>query len=72
MITDETENALLHRRVIVRPDSPKYPNNGGLIVGISGTDEVFAHVDMDAHQDVPHHRREMFPVEDLTVLPKGR
>lgn len=71
MITDATENALLYRRVIVNADSPKYPNRHGVIVGISGASELFAHVDLDGYRNAPARRREMFPIENLTVMPKG-
>lgn len=71
MITDLSENSLLYCRVIVKSDSPKYPNRHGMIVGLSGTEQLYAHVSIDAYGHAPARRREMFPLETLTVQPKG-
>lgn len=69
MITDATENALLYRRVIVKADSPKYPRRHGVIVGLSGSDALFVHVNLDEYRNAPARRREMFPLDHITVLP---
>ena len=53
MITDQTENELLYRRVRIKAPSPKYPNRHGVAVGLSGTERLYVHVDLDPYGRAP-------------------